>query len=70
MSEKNKMTSIARKINLEFWTAQFSNYIMLDLLIFIIVLVSFLFSGRVLFRTVRKLLTGPLRVTALPARNM
>lgn len=41
MSEKNKMTSIARKINLEFWTAQFSNYIMLDLLIFIIVLVSF-----------------------------
>ena len=43
MNEASRMTSIARKINFEFWLRQFANFIAIDLILLIIICVSFFF---------------------------
>ncbi len=35
MNEASRMTSIARKINFEFWLRQFANFIAIDLILLI-----------------------------------
>jgi signal transduction histidine kinase len=41
MNEASRMTSIARKINFEFWLRQFANFIAIDLILLITICVSF-----------------------------
>lgn len=41
MNETSKMSSIARKINFDFWLRQFSNFITIDVVLIIIVCISF-----------------------------
>ncbi len=41
MNENNRMTSIARKINFEFWLRQLANFMVLDIILLIAVCVSF-----------------------------
>lgn len=41
MNETSRMTSIARKINLEFWLRQFSNFLVLDLVLILITALTF-----------------------------
>lgn len=41
MNENNRMTSIARKINFEFWLRQLANFMVLDMILLIAVCVSF-----------------------------
>lgn len=41
MNETNKMTSIARKINFDFWLRQLANFIVLDIILIVMVFVGF-----------------------------
>ena len=41
MNENSRMTSIARKINFEFWLRQFANFLVIDLILMILVCVYF-----------------------------
>ena len=43
MDENNKMTSIARKINFDFWLRQFSNFLALDVILIIACCAGFFF---------------------------
>lgn len=43
MDENNKMTSIARKINFDFWLRQFSNFLVLDVILIIACCAGFFF---------------------------
>ena len=42
MSENNnKMTSIARRINFDFWLKQFANFLMIDVVLVVLIAVTF-----------------------------
>ena len=64
MSENNnKMTSIARRINFDFWLKQFANFLMIDVVLVVLIAVTFFsYGGRTLCQKESWWTTDTLRV--------